>query len=686
MGLNRSLFFCFLSCLALAGCASESAGSGADGMGPSGYAPDGGMSSADSGYAPSGGTGGSSASGQAGYGGYAGGYGGYGGESGGAGGYPAAGSGGAGGAAGTGGTGWDAGAEADALIQYSTYPDYQAQVDPQGFQDYLNALDQCLPAYGDSIEFCAAQSCGEVNTCCVGQGDCCDATAPGLLPGDAVDFSVCAGQQPATCLSGEGWPAEAFGPRQSQIHGDAFYPGGDDSGDSGLRFEPLFDLKSLRVKVSGVFHQGSAQCGAGCLEGVGIGFASQQDLPADATGDISLLYSRSLGQVRLVRGGTVTAQAAMSEAEQKWTLELQPSGRVLAYADDNADNPDLDSVLEPVSGARLLLFGRSQDPSSSDGVHLSALAVESALCDIPGEWSERGALVLEEADGTAWEPDAASAPSAAQDQDSGATLLAFESGGDIYLAVRDGADPYTFVLYGDGVSPIVSKADVSGAVTLGQPSLVRDGENWAVYFSVNSGGGTQRIASARTPYGGAFQLDEPLDMTGYSGSLDAPSVARREDGKWFMVASPGAQVQDSVLFFASPDGLFWTQVVGSGSPGETLDRACEAAPGSFFCDGVDAPDLSIHHGSWQLHFAGKQGTRWAIGLLVSDVLSGWGWKLMSDGRPVLKASGTGFDRLSVQDPCALGGADSVELFYTGSNGSRTALGRAYRAAASQGSF
>jgi hypothetical protein len=663
MGLTR-LLCCFLLFAALTGCAvaglgDDDEGSGYPGTAGAGPAADGGAAWDAGDYAGGGGSGyaGSSAGGAGGM------TGGTGGSEGGA-----------------GGLGGEGASDADIIRDYSTDIErVSATPDPTA---YLDALYECLPLMGDIADTCAAESCDEVRACCVNEGDCCSEIESA---GITLDLSPCDGEEPAACLSGEGWAVEAFGPRQNRVHGNGFYPGGDDSGDSGLRFEPLFDLQSQRLKVSGVFIPGDVQCGAGCLEGVGLGFTSQEEIPADATAEIALLYSRSLNQMRLVRGGTVTAQVDMTETEQRWTLELQPNGRVLAYADGDAANPALDSVFEPVSGARLMLFGRSQDPASPDGAHLSGLEVEMSLCDIPDRWSERGELTLKRLAGTRWQPEAATAPSAARD-DAGKTLLAFEAGGNIYLATQEAEDPYSFVLYSESVTPILRSSDLEEAAALGHPSLVWNSGEWVVYFTVIQDGGGKQIASARAPSGGDFTVDGTLDLGSYTGSLDAPSVVRRDNASWFMAAVQNAQGRDALVFFSSYDGRNWVPITGGTDPAEVLTEACETDPGEFFCDGVEAPDLSIHNGSWQLYFTGRQGTRRTIGLLAADVLTEWGWRLVSETGPVLGPSGTGFDRLSVLDPAALEGTNAVDLFYAGSDGSRTVLGRAWRGATSNGRF
>jgi len=99
--------------------------------------------------------------------------------------------------------------------------------------------------------------------------------------------------------------------------------------------------------------------------------------------------------------------------------------------------------------------------------------------------------------------------------------------------------------------------------------------------------------------------------------------------------------------------------------------------GDFDTDEVGSPTI-VHRGTtWSLYFAGRHGARWAIGLVASDDLQYW-----TTPTAVLSGSGTGFDTLSARDPSVVTRADTVELYYAGSDGAHTIIGRALRAAAS----
>jgi hypothetical protein len=99
---------------------------------------------------------------------------------------------------------------------------------------------------------------------------------------------------------------------------------------------------------------------------------------------------------------------------------------------------------------------------------------------------------------------------------------------------------------------------------------------------------------------------------------------------------------------------------------------------------VGDPSLVVANGAWQLYYTVRTGTRTAIALMVSDELVVW--RAPVGDVPVLAADGTGFDRISVSTPEAVVRGERVELFYTGSDGTRTTLGLATRTATPLGTY
>ncbi len=97
-------------------------------------------------------------------------------------------------------------------------------------------------------------------------------------------------------------------------------------------------------------------------------------------------------------------------------------------------------------------------------------------------------------------------------------------------------------------------------------------------------------------------------------------------------------------------------------------------------DEVAAPSLLYRNGAWDLYYGGRTLGRSAIGLMLSDDLLHW---RAAPGPAVLAPTGApaDFDAFSVRDPgvgIVDGDASRVELFYAGSNGVATSLGRVER--------
>jgi hypothetical protein len=528
----------------------------------------------------------------------------------------------------------------------------------------------CEPLPGGP-DICDVAACGFVPSCCVGDGTCCVGTEPAGLP-KQLDFSACAGKNLATCLGDNGFSAETFGPLDPAVRTDAFYPGGDDSGDSGLRFDRELDLSSQRVILAATFHAAD-DCGVDCLEGVGFGFLGSADIPLYVTGDVSLIYSGSLDEVRLTVGGVVAGRTELSGDSEKWKLEVRPTGEVLAFRGDDTETTAFEALHTPTTQSRLVLFGRNRDPETEVGARITNLAVEVEQCDIPEYWRERSPLVIRKPNGNEWEPATPMAsPSVAYDDD-GKAALAFEVGGAIYFANRPGSDPLLFDLTDTADRPALSKTAIESATGLRDPWLMREDKRWTVYFVADgeSGAGLYR---SQTTDGASFTVPSPVEVYGGIGALAAMTIARDIDGKWVMVAREDDDA-NSVGIFESDDGVTWYAFYAS-SLNEFVGEAAGRDTDGFGLDGIDAPALIVHNGAARLYYAVRRGTRWAIDLMVSDRLVGF--RQVPDARPVLRARGTGFDRHSVTDPNPVFHDGVVELFYVGSDGYRSRLGRAWR--------
>jgi hypothetical protein len=111
-------------------------------------------------------------------------------------------------------------------------------------------------------------------------------------------------------------------------------------------------------------------------------------------------------------------------------------------------------------------------------------------------------------------------------------------------------------------------------------------------------------------------------------------------------------------------------------------RTSQRETSGFDADEIAWPALTVHGGAWRLAYAGRRGTRWAIGVLVSDQLIRF--RAPVDGSVL--GRGATFDRLGVFAPAILsaGAADRVEMYYLGTDGTGPTLGFTERPAAHDG--
>jgi hypothetical protein len=158
--------------------------------------------------------------------------------------------------------------------------------------------------------------------------------------------------------------------------------------------------------------------------------------------------------------------------------------------------------------------------------------------------------------------------------------------------------------------------------------------------------------------------------TGDVVSYDAPSVVYR-DGVWLLVvrATLSSGATELHAFYTNNLDMGWTRVINGGL--EELTRVDD--PASDITD----PSLIIHNSAYQLYYARRTGTRWAVELAVSDELLLW--RPMGE---VLGGSNEGFDSLGVRSPDAISQPDRIDMVYSGQDGVSFRLGTAYRAAPS----
>lgn len=546
---------------------------------------------------------------------------------------------------------------------------------PKPGTDALEADSTAIIACYDGIDNdtdgrfdCTDDSCAAMlASCCVGrprEGSCCE-TVPSRI-GRIEAPASCTGE---ACLDASG--LTTFGTPLPYASAGNIYPGGDGSGDSGAYSNVTFDLTTTRLQLVARLGPGDCAGSTVCGEAVGVAVTRQQELTEGSVVRpiAGVLVSGARRTVSLIVNGTIAWSAPVPETpDHEYTLELDPTGQVRLLGIDGA--PAVSFVPEP--GARLVVYGRNRNPATRrDGAYLSSLVVTEQICDIPTAWTDRDRLALSSS-GAGYAGDVIRGPSVLARE--GEAFLAFEHQGRIHVAreLVDGWD-------------VVADAALIGRSTawdqrVRDPELVEEsprGRFVLFYTGVDSDGKTRigrAESSEATPSN--FVADPTPVLEIGDASVDAPAVIH-DGASWQMIARiRHVDGRTELGSWSSADGRTWAPVGRSMLPAVTA-RDPRAVADAFDTHEIAAPALVRVHSTWQLYYAGRSGSRWGIGVLVSDDLVHW--RAEGGGAPAFAPDASGFDGFGVVDPSLRADGTTLELFYAGTDGSRSQLGSTIRA-------
>nr|MDQ3036962.1 hypothetical protein [Myxococcota bacterium] len=264
------------------------------------------------------------------------------------------------------------------------------------------------------------------------------------------------------------------------------------------------------------------------------------------------------------------------------------------------------------------------------------------------------------------------------------TRLAFAAAGAIWIAHPDGAGGFVV----PGSTPVLTAGDwAPGGV--GDPELVAQGDRWMLLFTAIDLDGSRRIARVvgEAGFGETFAPSAITDLVtlpldddeGRIVALDGPSAATIGGELWVAARAIREGGTSSLVLLrrgadASSDFELGS-VCGTGcaslddASASPVHRAGDRGELAFDYDEVAAPALVSHGGVHRLYYAGRRGTRWAIGLLVTYDMAFF--REGNDGAPILSASGAGPDALGVRDPEPWIDGGLLTLFHTGTDGVAT---------------
>lgn len=514
-----------------------------------------------------------------------------------------------------------------------------------------------------TADACSTPGCSVFATCCVGNGTCCKPVADAPLPLE-VDFGDCSGLDIGSCSANSGTSASAFGPSQPLINSRGLVPGGNATSEGGAVIGDSTDLGTTRVRVDVEFAL-PIGCGASCLESAGVAFSNTTP-GTFVDADVGLLLSGSRKQVNLMIGNAVAETFDAGNGQTRWALILSPEGQVEVLRNDMVEaTHTFDASM--LRQAALVLFGRNLSAPTNSAA-IGRIAIENSFCDIPSAWDVRDPVTVTDAMGNPFDGQRfGRGPSVASDGQE--IRFAYGIDGEIFWA-RSGD---VGVVQRIGTFAALSPSYAHEALGVQDPELVYDGNDWHAFYTAYDANGTGSIGhAAANPTDSFFTADAAptLSATGDAVSLDAPTV-QHQNGLWILIvrATLASGATELRAYYTGALGTTWEPVVDSSL--EALTRV--ATPGSE----ITGPSLIVHNSGYQLYFAKRSGTRWAVELLTSDELLLW--------RPlgeVLGASDGGFDRLGARAPDAISLTDRVDLVYEGQNAISFELGWGVRSAPS----
>jgi hypothetical protein len=507
--------------------------------------------------------------------------------------------------------------------------------------------------------------------CCVGSGaaECCaEAIAEQLLVLDA-----CSDGPAPDCITGG--EVALFGSVLPAIEDGGLVPQGG-SGYGGAALASPIDPRAvnLSVRASVIVPPTASRC-TDCADGAGIAlFGELPDGSSRVLAGVIAMGSRN--ELLVVAADEIIHAGALAEGAHALEIVTDVEGGVIVK-DGSVELGRLERLSLP-SRVWPAVYGRTENRAEGvEAVRVESASVSTSECEAPAALMRRTAPVVPWS-GASWDPDTVRAPSLASWEESGETrtLMVFAYGGQIYSAGPTDLGEFR----GDGGDPgeplFTLPAEL---VVASDPAIVADAGQLHLFFVGTDVDGATSVwkttgSTGLTPtFEAPLQVLDPaaLGVTGIDGiSVLASDVVLRMVARVWRDGSSRI-----VLLFSDPNGTSWQLPDGSleaatlrlPQPDDlfAFDRDEVAAPARVRHTDVRGEPLEL------LYYAGRRGTRWSIGLLISE--DGLVWRPIG---PVLEGSGVGFDALGVTDPAPLVIDGAVHLFYAGTDGQGFRIGEA----------
>lgn len=525
---------------------------------------------------------------------------------------------------------------------------------------------------GDDYADCRDDDCLPDPVCCVGseRASCCRAVDPDLTfePPEA-----CADAPAADCDLGSSF--ELFGAPRFEAGG--LVPIAS-AGHAGVALGDALDPRStnLRLSASLELPDPTERCDD-CTDVAGIALVDA--LPEEgqpAVIRLGLLVSGSLDEVLVLIADEIVHRAEATPGTLSLAIDLRVDGT--ATLQMPGESLPLEG-LAPPSQLRPAVLGRTDNRAGDvRAVSVRSATLHREACDVPSALERRATAVLP-ASSSSWTPGRLGRVSVALGGETPRVWAAFEHEGEILMAGANASEE----LVGSPLEP--SDPIVTGApanVALMDPWLMVDPatpDRWLLWFAAEDADGVRRVyrAGGDRSWGRSFEwpaapILDPADFEDVA-AIDAPTVWHETSGTRRVIARvTPRQGLPGLAAFVDRGGVLELR-------GGSLDAAWVRRPQTddlfaFDRDAVASPAMlfepEVPGALWRLYYAGRRGTRWSIGLLVSE--DGTAWRAMG---PVLGPGGDDrFDDLGVTDPAPLRVDGSLRLYYRGTDGAQSEVG------------
>lgn len=568
---------------------------------------------------------------------------------------------------------------------------------------------------GDGASDCSDVGCRPAAICCAAGSDspsCCRGGAAGGL-----DVGGCTTGDPAGCGDVRetfGAPSIAAGIVRDDACGTTavtgLSPGGDERSDGGVLVGDALDPTVARVRISATL---GARLGGSALDAIGVGVTAQDEIDGRVLPLVAVLLSASDAELRVIVGDAVvstTSVSAVSDAfacgasELHVELEVSPSGTfdaALVHPSTGARLVLGSGVVPAARTARVVVFGRGEAPGvDGPAAWLGALSIHREVCSVMSPGRDEGSML-----GTGWTVSPRSVGRLTVLPERGLAALLVD--GRIYAGTIDTAG--SVVIPDPGVANAMVRPIAPYAGGIDGPELVLDGSNAYLLFAGRAmPGGPSSIYS--------LALGASGEVLGTAQLLVDPSALNTNATAEFSEATPALSV-DSPAFFVHGGRrvlLVRVETVDHTTELRFLERLGGLDASGGVADGAEAAGVTRRDEPdttrWRLHanragdvnafdrneigaaqvidlgdgvvrvlYSGRNGTRWSIGMLLSEDLVHFDFG--AAGEPILSGDGVGFDALSVSSPepiaiTAAPGVAELRMFYVGSDGLRTRVGLA----------